>query len=133
MKNMFQNVVMADAGDYQCQASNKFAKNITSSKCKMQIRRKWPFCFLELKCQWGVIWRNKNWLLKKFVIWYASVFKQTNLCTACDAPMFCLMKGVILFWRKKCFLFVNPPREARGALKECLRPTIHLSINQLKC
>ncbi|XP_052782103.1 neuroglian-like [Mya arenaria] len=35
-----QNVVMADAGDYRCQASNKFAKDVTSSICKMQIRRK---------------------------------------------------------------------------------------------
>lgn len=41
---MFQNVVMADAGDYQCQASNKFAQDITSSRCKMQIRRKNELC-----------------------------------------------------------------------------------------
>lgn len=32
---------MADAGDYRCQASNKFASDVTSSTCKMQIRRKY--------------------------------------------------------------------------------------------
>lgn len=40
---------MADAGDYFCQADNKYASNITSSVCKMQIRRKLIYCVI-LKC-----------------------------------------------------------------------------------
>ena len=47
---------MADAGDYRCQASNIFASGITSSTCKMQIRRKQPLKNLTS----AVIYGNDN-------------------------------------------------------------------------
>jgi len=44
--SLLQNVVMADAGDFRCQASNKFASDVTSSTCKMQVRRKLTAFFI---------------------------------------------------------------------------------------
>ncbi|KAH3827853.1 neuroglian-like isoform X2 [Dreissena polymorpha] len=35
-----KNVGLADAGDYRCQASNKFKQDVTSSVCYMRVRRK---------------------------------------------------------------------------------------------
>ena len=57
---------MADAGDYRCQASNIFASGITSSTCKMQIRRKQPLKNLTSAVIYGNDNNNNN---KYFIFW----------------------------------------------------------------